>query len=318
MRLVFAGTPDAAVPSLRALCTSPQHDVVAVITQPDAPFGRGRKLRPSPVALCAEEYGIPLLKPHSASDPEFLDQLAGYQPDCCPVVAYGQLLRPSALVIPPHGWVNLHFSLLPQWRGAAPVQSAIAAGDELSGATTFQLDEGMDTGPIFGSVTEAIRPTDTSDTLMQRLAQYGARLLVDTMDGIAEGSLQPLPQPTEGVSYTSKISTEDARIRWALPAHLVDRHIRAMTPAPGAWSMLGEMRVKIGGIEPLHPAAVQRLDHAGLTLTPGQLFFTGKHVLVGTATDAIQLSAVQAPGKKMMAAPEWARGAHLRGDEVMQ
>lgn len=318
MRLVFAGTPEAAVPSLQALCDSPRHQVVAVITQPDAPYGRGRKLRPSPVALCAEEHGISVLKPHSASDPEFLTQLASYRPDCCPVVAYGQLLRPAVLEIPQHGWVNLHFSLLPQWRGAAPVQSAIAAGDELTGATTFRLDEGMDTGPIFGTVTETIRPTDTSDTLMQRLAEQGARLLIDTMDGIAEGSLTPLPQPHDGVSYTSKISTEDARIRWSLPTHLVDRHIRAMTPTPGAWTMLGEVRLKIGSVEPLHPTAVHRLSSSGVALAPGQLFFTGKHVLVGTATGVIQLAAIPVPGKKMMNAADWARGAHLCGDEVMQ
>ncbi|MBS6414209.1 MAG: methionyl-tRNA formyltransferase [Corynebacteriales bacterium] len=318
MRLVFAGTPEAAVPSLQALCNSPHHHVVAVITQPDAPYGRGRKLRPSPVALCAEEHGIPILKPHSASDADFLAQLASHRPDCCPVVAYGQLLRPAALEIPQHGWVNLHFSLLPQWRGAAPVQSAIAAGDEISGATTFRLDEGMDSGPIFGTVTETIRPTDTSATLMQRLAEQGARLLTDTMDGIADGSLTPLPQPHVGVSYTSKISTEDARIRWGLPTHLVDRHIRAMTPSPGAWTMLGETRLKIGGTTPLIPAIAQQPANSGAALAPGQLFFTGKYVLVGTATGAIQLATIQAPGKKMMNAADWARGAHLRGDEVMQ
>lgn len=318
MRLVFAGTPEAAVPSLRALIDSPRHEVVAAITQPDAPAGRGRQVYPSPVAQCAAEHHIPVLKPTSTSTPEFLAELQKYQPDCCPVVAYGHILRVPALEIPRHGWVNLHFSLLPQWRGAAPVQSAIWAGDELSGATTFRIEEGMDTGPIFGSVTEPIHATDTTDTLMQRLAHVGARLLVDTMDGIAAGTVTAIPQPLDGVSYTSKISTTDARIRWNLPAHLIDRHIRAMTPAPGAWTMLGEARLKVGGVHPVHPAAAAQVAARPASLHPGEVLFTGKHVLVGTATEVMQLAAVQAPGKKMLPAADWARGAHLRGGEVLQ
>ena len=318
MRLVFAGTPEAAVPSLKALIDSPQHDVVAVVTQPDAPAGRGRKVHPSPVAQCAAEHSIPVLKPVSASDPAFIDELREYQPECCPVVAYGQLLRPEVLSIPAHGWVNLHFSLLPQWRGAAPVQSAIWAGDEITGATTFRLEEGMDTGPVYGTITEPIQATDTSETLMQRLAEVGAHLLVETVDGIASGIVEPLPQSTDGVSYTSKISTADAHIRWDLPDHLVSRHIRAMSPAPGAWTMLGDSRLKIGGVEALHPAAMQYLSTRDTKLQPGEVLFTGKHVLVGTASETLQLATIQAPGKKMMRAADWARGAHLQGGETLQ
>src|SRR5579875_1339947 len=198
MRLVFTGTPEAALPSLDALLRS-RHEVVAVVTRPDAPAGRGRRIGPSPVARRAREAGIDVLTPRRASDPAFLDRLRQIAPDCCPVVAYGALLPQAALDIPPHGWVNLHFSVLPAWRGAAPVQHAILHGDDVTGASTFQIVKQLDAGPVYGVLTEPIRSRDTAGELMARLAVSGARLLVDTLDGIEAGELVAMEQPAEGV-----------------------------------------------------------------------------------------------------------------------
>ncbi|ROO83911.1 methionyl-tRNA formyltransferase [Actinocorallia herbida] len=301
MRLVFAGTPETAVPPLRALLES-SHEVVAVVTRPDAPAGRGRKLVASPVGEVAEAAGIEVLKPAKASDPEFLARLTELAPDCCPVVAYGAILRKEALAIPRLGWVNLHFSLLPAWRGAAPVQHAILAGDEITGAMTFQIEEGLDTGPVFGHLTEPIRPDDTSGTLLERLAVAGARLLADTMDGLEIGGLRAVPQSDEGVSYAAKLTPEIARVDWTAPAMRVDRLVRACTPAPGPWTTLREDRIKLG---PVRPAA------GGGPLAPGEIKVTRNEVLVGTATHPVALSEVQAPGKKRMRAVDWARGLRL-------
>ena len=191
MRLIFAGTPEPAVPALRALIEHEGHEVVAVLTRPDARVGRGRSLKPSPVKAVALEHGIEVIDPVSLSDADARARLAELAPDCIPVVAYGNLVPKDLLDVPAHGWVNLHFSLLPAWRGAAPVQAAIAAGDEITGASTFLIEEGLDTGPVFGTVTEAIKPTDTADDLLGRLAQSGAALLAATMDGLEAGRLRP-------------------------------------------------------------------------------------------------------------------------------
>ncbi|MDX6743121.1 methionyl-tRNA formyltransferase [Actinocorallia sp. A-T 12471] len=301
MRLVFAGTPETAVPPLKALLDS-SHEVVAVVTRPDAPAGRGRRLAASPVAEVAEAAGIEVLKPVKASDPEFLARLTELEPDCCPVVAYGAILRKEALAIPRLGWVNLHFSLLPAWRGAAPVQHAILAGDEITGAMTFQIEEGLDTGPVFGHLTEPIRPDDTTGSLLERLSVAGARLLADTMDGLEIGGLRAVPQSDEGVSYAAKLTPEAARVDWSAPAMRVDRLCRACTPAPGAWTTLREDRIKLG---PVRPAA------GGGPLEPGQIKVNRTEVLVGTATHPVALSEVQAPGKKRMRAVDWARGLRL-------
>ncbi|MBW8480930.1 methionyl-tRNA formyltransferase [Actinomadura parmotrematis] len=307
MRLVFAGTPEAAVPPLRALLAS-SHEVVAVVTRPDAPAGRGRRLVASPVAEIAAEAGIEVLKPAKARDPEFLERLAEIAPDCCPVVAYGALLPRAALDVPAHGWVNLHFSLLPAWRGAAPVQHAVLHGDDMTGAATFQIEEGLDTGPVYGVLTEPILPSDTSGDLLERLSVAGARLLVDTMDGIEAGVLEARPQPAEGVSLAPKISVEDARVDWTAPAQRVDRLVRACTPAPGAWTTFRDARLKLG---PVRPAPEEP------RLAPGELRPERRRVLVGTASAPVALGDVQPQGKKPMAAADWARGLDLGAGEVL-
>lgn len=299
MRLIFAGTPQPALPSLRRLAESQNHDVIAVLTRPDAAAGRRGKPAPSPVAELAAEYGIPVLKPQRPNSAEFVAELQALEPDLCAVVAYGALLRDELLAVPPHGWVNLHFSLLPAWRGAAPVQAAIAAGDTVTGATTFRIEPELDSGPIFGVVTETVRPTDTAGDLLGRLAESGAGLLEATVDGIADGSLTAVRQPVEGITVAPKITVEGARVRWDLPAHAVDRRIRAVTPNPGAWTMLGEVRVKLG---PVRPDEAKQLPVGGIEV--------GKRaVWVGTGSCAVTLSWIQPPGKKPMDAAAWARGA---------
>ncbi|TDQ01173.1 methionyl-tRNA formyltransferase [Labedaea rhizosphaerae] len=308
MRLVFAGTPEVALPSLRALLASPRHEVVAVVTRPDAPSGRGRHVVRSPVAALADEQGIEVLTPAKASDPEFQARLRELAPDCCPVVAYGALLPQSALDIPEHGWVNLHFSLLPAWRGAAPVQAAVRAGDEITGASTFRIVKALDAGPVFGVLTEEIRPDDTAGALLDRLAEAGAGLLVSTVDGIEDGTLHAVEQPADGVSYAPKISVDDAHADFTAPAMAVDRLLRAVTPDPGGWALLGEERIKLG---PVKPVAAE----ADVDLKPGELLVQRKRVLVGTATTPVALGEVQAPGKKRMAATDWARGARIEAGE---
>ena len=302
MRVVFAGTPEVAVPALDAIANS-SHELVAVVTRPDAPAGRGRKLVASPVALRAEELGVPVLKPEHPRDPEFQAELKALEPDACPVVAYGALLPQSALDIPQHGWINLHFSVLPAWRGAAPVQHAIWAGDEVTGATTFQIVRELDAGPTYGVMTERIRPTDTAGDLLGRLAEGGAGLLVSTLDGIEAGELEARTQPSEGISLARKILVDDAHIDWTRPAVAIDRQVRACTPGPGAWSTFQGERIKLGPVTPVDGE-----------LAPGALDVRKNAVLVGTATRPVQLGLVKAFGKKEMNAADWARGVTFDAD----
>ncbi|MFJ4986317.1 methionyl-tRNA formyltransferase [Streptomyces sp. NPDC088732] len=306
MRLVFAGTPEVAVPALDALIASGRHEVAAVVTRPDAVAGRGRKLVASPVAQRAEEAGIEVLKPARPRDEDFLARLREIAPDCCPVVAYGALLPRVALDVPARGWVNLHFSLLPAWRGAAPVQHAVMAGDEVTGASTFLIEEGLDSGPVYGVVTEDVRSRDTSGDLLTRLAHSGAKLLAATMDGIEDGSLVARPQPAEGITTAPKITVEDALIDWKAPALRVDRLVRGCTPAPGAWTLFGGERMKIGPVTLLP-------EHTGLA--PGELEVTKRAVLVGTGSHAVELGEVRPQGKKPMAAADWARGVRVPSGE---
>ncbi|WP_248965542.1 methionyl-tRNA formyltransferase [Sphaerisporangium perillae] len=315
MRLVFAGTPQTALPPLRALLDSPRHEVVAVVTRPDAQSGRGRKVHPSPVAELAESAGIEVLRPAKAGDPEFLARLKAIDPDCCPVVAYGALLPQSALDIPRFGWINLHFSLLPAWRGAAPVQHAVLHGDPITGAATFQIVKELDAGPVYGVVTEEIRPADTSGELLARLAESGAGLLAATLDGVEDGTLEARPQPTEGISYAPKIEVTDARVDWSAPAMRVDRLVRACTPSPGAWSEFRGQRLKLGPVR-LVPDASEPVPGAG-ALAPGEIAVAKDTVLVGTATHPVRLGDVQPQGKRQMTAGEWARGVRLAaGDRL--
>src|SRR6266849_5155126 len=319
MRLVFAGTPQTAVPALDALLAS-RHEVAAVVSRPDAPAGRGRKVEASPVARRAAAAGVEVLTPARPRDPEFLARLREIGPDCCPVAAYGALLPQSLLDIPEHGWVNLHFSLLPAWRGAAPVQHAILHGDDVTGASTFRVVAELDAGPVYGVLTEAVRADDTTGTLLDRLSHSGAELLVATLDGIEAGTVQAVPQPAEGVSFAPKITPADARVDWKLPAHVVDRQIRACTPDPGAWTELDGARLKLGPLSlagPVTPDAAQDLA-APPDLAPGELQVGRQAVFVGTGSGPVRLGDVQAPGKRLMSASEWARGLRAGGPRAVR
>lgn len=304
MRLVFAGTPEPAAAALDRLIAS-DHEVVAVLTRPDARRGRGRTLHPSPVKALALEHGIEVLTPESLTrDAAIRDQLVSLAPDAIPVVAYGNLIPADMLDIPRHGWVNLHFSLLPQWRGAAPVQAAIANGDAITGATTFRINEGLDTGDVLATLETEIGQTETSGELLQRLAYSGGDLLVETMDALAAGTATPTPQPEEG-TYAHKIHPSDARVDWTQPGAVIDRTIRAHTPAPGAWTMRGGERFKLGPVVPT----------GGGSLAPGSVQFGKNDVLVGTADGDARLGMIQPPGKKMMNAADWARGLAAEAKE---
>jgi methionyl-tRNA formyltransferase len=302
MRLAFAGTPVAALPTLDALLKS-RHEVAAVISRPDARAGRGQLLAPSPVTLRATEAGIEVLRPDRPGDPGFLDRLREIGPDCCPVVAYGALVPQSALGIPEHGWVNLHFSILPAWRGAAPVQHAILHGDDVTGATTFRLVRELDAGPVFGVLTEPIRPSDTAGDLLSRLAAAGADLMVATLDGIESGELEARAQPPHGVSVAPKVTPADARVDWRAPAMAIDRLVRACTPEPGAWTELDDARLKLW--------PVTLADAGAGSLAAGEIRAQRDRVMVGTGTVPVSLGDVQPHGKRRMPAADWARGARL-------
>lgn len=298
MRIAFAGTPEVAIPPLWTLMNA-GHDIVAVITRPDAPSGRGRALQPSPVAVFAEEHGLPVLKPQRLAD--IASDLSVLAPECVAVVAYGGLVPASLLDVPTHGWINLHFSLLPAWRGAAPVQWSILAGDDVTGACTFRIEAGLDTGPVFGTVTRPIERSDTSGSLLAALALDGAQLLAQTIGALDR--LQPVPQSSEGASLAPKLSKDDACVRWHEPALAIERRIRACTPEPGGWSTAAGVRVVI---EPI----VMRPDVTDLE--PGAVRHDGKAVLVGTGSHAVALEQVKPAGKGWMAADAWMRG--LRGN----
>ena len=308
MRLVFAGTPAVTIPSLDAIAAS-NHELLAVVTRPDAPAGRGRRLVRSPAGAWADEHGVEVLTPQRPREPEFLERLRDLAPGCVPVVAYGALVPPAALEIPKHGWVNLHFSLLPAWRGAAPVQHAVLHGDEVTGASVFELEAGLDTGPVYGTLTENIRPTDTAGDLLERLATEGAGLLVAVLDAIEAGTARAHPQPADGITLAPKITVEDARVRWGDPAFAVDRRIRACTPAPGAWTTLRGERLKLGPIRPVANAT---------RLRPGELLVERAQVLAGTATTPVVLGEVRAAGKKPMPATDWARGLRIAEGESFE
>ncbi|WP_017197397.1 methionyl-tRNA formyltransferase [Arthrobacter sp. M2012083] len=296
MRVLFAGTPAVAVPSLDALMKA-GFNIVAVLTRPDAPVGRKRVLTPSPVAARAMELGIEVLRAAKVDD-DTTARIAEFAPDVAAIVAYGGIVPKAALGVPTHGWVNLHFSLLPAWRGAAPVQRSIIAGDDVTGAATFQLEEGLDTGPVFGTLTETVRPEDTAGDLLERLSISGAVLLSQTLSAIDAGQAAPQPQNGE-VSLAPKLTLDDGRLDWQQPALALNRRARGVTPEPGAWTTLEGQRVK------LEPVALRPEIK---DLPPGSIRVEGKSVLVGTGSHAVELGRIQPAGKKMMSSADWARG----------
>ncbi|MEV8148512.1 methionyl-tRNA formyltransferase [Arthrobacter sp. NPDC080073] len=296
MRVLFAGTPAVAVPSLDALIEA-GFEIVAVLTRPDAPTGRKRILTPSPVAARAAELGIDIIHA-SKVDAGTTERIASYEPDVAAIVAYGGLVPKAALGVPRQGWINLHFSLLPAWRGAAPVQRSVIAGDDITGAATFLLEEGLDTGPVFGTLTETVRPEDTAGDLLERLSRSGAILLAQTLSAVESGKAAPLPQQGD-VTLAPKLTLDDGRLDWTQPALAINRRSRGVTPEPGAWTMLDGQRVK------LEPVGL-RPDIRDLA--PGQVRVDGKNVLVGTGSHAVQLGRIQPAGKKMMPSADWARG----------
>lgn len=296
MRVLFAGTPAVAVPSLDALVGA-GFEIVAVLTRPDAPTGRKRVLTPSPVAARAADLGIDIIHA-SKVDAEATARIASYDPDVAAIVAYGGLVPKAALGIPRHGWINLHFSLLPAWRGAAPVQRSVIAGDDITGAATFLLEEGLDTGPVFGTLTETVRPEDTAGDLLERLSHSGAVLLSQTLSAVDAGKAAPRPQEGE-ISLAPKLTLDDGRLDWTQPALAINRRSRGVTPEPGAWTMLDGQRIK------LEPVGMRQDIR---DLAPGQVRVDGKNVLVGTGSHAVQLTRIQPAGKKMMPSADWARG----------
>ncbi|MHA7207713.1 methionyl-tRNA formyltransferase [Arthrobacter sp. MDT1-65] len=326
MRILFAGTPEVAVPSLRALVEA-GFDVAAVLTRVDAPLGRRKVLTPSPVAAAADELGLPVLKANRFT-PDLIEHLGTLGLDAAAIVAYGGIVPPAGLAVPEHGWINLHFSVLPAWRGAAPVQHAVLAGDDVTGATTFLLEEGLDTGPVFGVMTETLEPSATSGEVLGRLSHSGAVLLVQTLSGIEAGRITATPQ-TGDPSSAPKLTIDDARIDWSQPAVAVRRRVNAVTPEPGAWTTLDGQRVKLGPVTPAPllpgPEALPAPEAdaagsgaSGASLAPGTVRVAGRQVLVGTGTDAVVLGALQPAGKKMMNALDWARGAAARGELVFE
>lgn len=302
MRLIFAGSPDVAVPTLTALHDA-GHDIALVITQPDARGKRGKELHPTPVKRAAEERGISVITPDKASAPDVVARVKAVNADAAAVVAYGQILKPTLLDATRLGWVNLHFSLLPAWRGAAPVQRAIMAGDDITGASTFVIEEGLDTGPVIGVVTERIRDTDTAGVLLERLARIGAPLMVASLAALNDGSAAPASQSTDGVSHAPKLSREDAYVRWELPAHAVDRQVRACIPAPGAWTTLPD-----GSVARLGPVL---LRESAPPTVPGQVHMADGEVLVGTGGRPVALTTITPAGRREVEALDWWRGARL-------
>lgn len=305
MRLVFAGTGDISVVALEAFLVR-GHEVVAVLTREDAFLGRKRILTSSPVAVCAEKYGIPVVKANKI-DSFVQAKLRSFLPDFIPVVAYGVLIPEEALTIPVFSWVNLHFSSLPKWRGAAPVQRAIMAGETSVGLTVFEIEKGLDTGPCFANIVEPIFSDESSGDVLKRLSYVGADLLVDTVEKIQLGSVCAVAQNGQ-VSFAPKLTLEDGCLNWGLDASSLHAIIRGVNPEPGAWTNFRQQRLKIF-------SAKVREDV--LDLVSGKLLVgcgVDKTVLVGTATCALELVEVQAAGKKVMGAMDWARGSSVSGE----
>lgn len=303
MRLVFAGTPAAAIPTLRVLAL--QHEIVAVVTRPDAPLGRKRVLTPSPVAQAAEELGLPIIKAARLDD-EATGRIAALRPELGVIVAYGGLVREPLLSTPEHGWINLHFSLLPAWRGAAPVQRALIAGDTELGVSVFQLVPALDAGDIFASHPVPLQSDANADFALDVLAHDGAGLTAEVIAGIADGTAVAMPQKGE-VTLAPKLTLEDGLLDWSLPIEEVYARFRGVTPEPGARTAIGELRVKVLDASPAVDAA---------PLAPGAISSNKDALLIGTATTPLEVRRVQPAGKPPMNSTDWWRG--FRGDETLR
>ncbi|MEX1162287.1 MAG: methionyl-tRNA formyltransferase [Nitriliruptor sp.] len=302
MRILFLGTPDVAVPALDALVAADDVEVVAVVTNPDRPKGRSKQPVPPPVKVAAERHGLPVWQPVKAR--EIVDDLAALDVDACAIVAYGALLPRSVLDVGGRGFVNLHFSLLPRWRGAAPVQHAIRAGDEVTGVTCFVLDEGMDTGPVLATAEEPIRPDDTSGSLLDRLADVGAPVLLDALRRLVAGE-QPVPQPTDGSTLAPKVNPQDAVIDWSAAAGTVTDLVRSADPAPGAHTTFRDKRLKIWRTTPVDEVAGEPVPSGA----PGEVVaVTKRAAVVACGGGAVQLDVVQPEGKGRVDAAAFVNG----------
>lgn len=304
LAIVFAGTPEFSVPALEALVASP-HRVVAVYTQPDRPAGRGQKLSMSAVKQKALAHGLHVEQPATLRAPEHIAHLRSFKPDLMIVVAYGLILPQAVLDVPRLGCVNIHASLLPRWRGAAPIHRAIQAGDAHTGVTIMRMEAGLDTGPMLLEVREPIRADDTTSVLHDRLAARGAEALLAAIPGIADGSLAPRTQPTEGVTYAAKIAKDEARIDWTRPAIDIDRQIRAFNSWPVAETKLNGVQLRVWNAQP---------TDASTTAPPGSVIGADSHgVRVATGAGVLVLTRVQLAGRKPTPAAEFARGQPLDG-----
>lgn len=299
-RVVFMGTPDFAVPSLQALAETGEYNIVSVVTQPDRPAGRGREIRPSDVKVAAEERELPVWTPETLEQDDAVERLRAMSPDVGVVAAYGEILRPNVLDIPDKGFINVHASLLPKYRGAAPIPEAILNGDETAGVTIMLMDEGMDTGPILAQRSIPVRHDETGGSLFERLSKLGAEVLVETLPRWLEGDITPHPQNDDEATVTRMLKKKDGRIDWAAPAVQIERQIRAYTPWPGSFTTWNGRRLKI--IE-AHVA-----DVPGDESTPGTVHRLDAGVAVATGAGWLILDKVQVAGKKVVTADEFVNG----------
>lgn len=298
VRVVFMGTPAFALPTLEALVC--YHHVVGVVTQPDKEAGRGRMLTPPPVKTAACAYGLPVIQPKTLRDPAAVEQIRAWAPDVIVVAAFGQLLRPNVLEISPHGCLNVHASLLPKYRGAAPIAAAILAGETVTGVTIMRIDPGLDSGPIIAQRAEPIRPDDTTGTLSERLARLGAELLIEVLPSWLAGTIQAVPQDDSAATFAPRIRKEDGRLDWTQPAVELERKVRAFSPWPGAFTTLG------GEVLHIRAAALAEADAPG---EPGQVVaLPGGRIGVVTGAGVLELREVQLAGKRAMGAADFARG----------
>ena len=301
MRVVFFGTPEFAVPSLRALLGE-GFDVAAVVTRPDKPRGRSRsRALPPPVKIAAEPEGVPVLQPELLRDAEFLTALRALAPDIGVVVAYGHILPSDLLAIPRRGMVNVHASLLPELRGAAPIQWAIMRGLEQTGVSIMQMDAGMDTGPVLCQLPTPLPADETAGELSQRLSELGAQALIEALALLEQVGIEPRPQDNARATHAPKITRSIARVRWTDPAEVVARTIRALDPEPGAWTLLQEAEVKLFGATPVThgPGA------------PGEILVSDAHLIVATGSGAVDIEEVQQEGRRRMDAGDWTRGRKI-------